>query len=144
MRSLLDINVLISLLDPDHPFHVRAHQWWSINSAFGWASCPITENGVIRIMSNHGYRQNNRLNSFQLISGLQSFIAQTDHVFWPDDISFRNGDIFKSERIHSAGQLTDLYLLALATEKGGQLATFDTNISLSALTKAKKDNLCVI
>ncbi len=144
MRSLLDINVVIALLDPDHRFHVHAHEWWNIHSAMGWASCPITENGVIRIMSNPVYRQNKQLNPFQLISALERFIVKTNHVFWPDEISFLDSGIFKADRIHGASQLTDLYLLALATEKGARLATFDRNIPLSALAKAKDENLCVI
>lgn len=144
MRALLDVNVVIALLDPDHQFHHSAHTWWRRHSAAGWASCPLTENGVIRVMSNPAYRQVNRLSPDQLISALRSFIAQTDHEFWPDDISFCNEDIFKVDRIHGSGQLTDLYLLALATEKGGRLATFDSHIPVAAISRSRPRNLCVI
>ena len=50
MRALLDVNLLIALLDPDQVFHERAHDWWEANRSAGWASCPLTENGVVRIM----------------------------------------------------------------------------------------------
>lgn len=55
MRALLDVNVLIALLDADHSLHERATQWWMRHARNGWASCPITQNGCIRIMSHPGY-----------------------------------------------------------------------------------------
>jgi predicted nucleic acid-binding protein len=55
MRALLDINVVIALLDPDHAFHEQAHAWWAAQAKLGWASCPIVENGIVHIMSNPGY-----------------------------------------------------------------------------------------
>ena len=143
MRALLDVNVIIALLDPDHAFHERAHHWWAANSKHGWASCPLTENGVVRIMSNSGYSQKARFAPGDLIGRLQQFADQSNHEFWPDDISFRDEKSFLAERIHSSGQLTDLYLLALATKKRGRLVTFDQNIPLSAIPNAKAANLCV-
>lgn len=55
MRSLLDINVLIALLDSDHPHHRWAADWFKSNVEQGWASCPLTQNGCVRIMSQAGY-----------------------------------------------------------------------------------------
>jgi toxin-antitoxin system PIN domain toxin len=144
MRALLDVNVVIALLDPDHAFHERAHDWWARNAKLGWASCPIVENGVVRIMSNPGYSQHTRFTPSDLISRLQTFAKQTDHEFWPDDVSLRDGKIFAAERIHSSRQLTDLYLLALAGKHDGRLATFDKGIPISAVCLAKTENLCVI
>ena len=130
MRALLDINVIIALLDPDHTFHDRAHAWWAQNQSEGWASCPITENGVVRIMSNPGYSERARFAPADLIARLGTFAAQTNHEFWPDDISLRNPEVFTPERILGSRQLTDIYLLALATKHTGRLVTFDGNISL--------------
>jgi toxin-antitoxin system PIN domain toxin len=144
MRVLLDINVLIALLDPDHVFHQRAHQWWAANEQFGWASCPLTENGVIRIVSNPTYSRGARFTPGGLISRLQQFSSQTNHEFWEDDISFRDAKIFSVERIHGSRQLADLYLLALAANHKGKLATFDQGIALSAVPVATAGNLCVI
>ena len=144
MRALLDVNVVIALLDPDHAFHERAHDWWTTNAKRGWASCPITENGVVRIMSNSGYSQKTRFTPGDLISRLQKFAEQTNHEFWLDDVSLRDESIFATERIHSSRQLTDLYLLALAVKHDGKLATFDKGIPISATRLAKTENLCVI
>jgi len=144
MRALLDVNVVIALLDPDHAFHERAHDWWTANAKSGWASCPIVENGVVRIMSNPGYSRKARFTPADLISRLEQFAAQTNHEFWPDDVSLRDGKIFATERMHSSRQLTDLYLLALAAKRGGKLATFDKGISISAVHAAKVANLCVV
>ena len=144
MRALLDVNVIIALLDPDHAFHDRAHDWWAANAKRGWASCPITENGVVRIMSNPGYSKGAHFTPGDLISRLQKFASQTNHEFWPDDLSIRDDDVFSAERIHGSRQLTDLYLLALAAKHGGKLATFDTGIPVSAVRHAKAGNLAVI
>jgi uncharacterized protein len=144
MRALLDVNIVIALLDPDHAFHERAHDWWARNAKSGWASCPIVENGVVRIMSNPGYSEKARFTPGDLISRLQTFARQTDHKFWPDDVSLRDGKFFTAERIHGSRQLTDLYLLALAAGHGGRLATFDKGIPISAVCVAKVENLCVI
>jgi len=144
MRALLDVNVVIALLDPDHAFHERAHDWWAKHAKSGWASCPIVENGVVRIMSNPAYSPQARFTPADLISRLGQFAAQTNHEFWPDDVSLRDEKIFTAERMHSSRQLTDLYLLALAAKRGGRLATFDKGIPISAVRAVKSENLCVI
>jgi uncharacterized protein len=144
MRALLDVNVVISLLDPDHAFHERAHEWWADQAKLGWASCPITENGVVRIMSNPGYSKKIRFAPGELILRLQTFTLRTNHEFWPDSLSLRDDKIFIGERIHSSRQLTDFYLLALAAKHGGMLATFDKGIPMSAVKIASVKNLCVL
>jgi toxin-antitoxin system PIN domain toxin len=142
MRGLLDVNVIIALLDPDHAFHERAHTWWASNQNHGWASCPLTENGVVRIMSHPGYSRKVQFTPADLIDRLRQFAAQSDHEFWPDDISLRDEKIVTAERIHSSRQLTDLYLLALAMMHQGRLVTFDRGIPLSGVPHAKPANLC--
>ena len=144
MRSLLDVNVVIALLDPDHAFHERAHAWWATQAKSGWASCPIVENGVVRIMAHSAYSQGARFTPGDLISRLRTFATQSNHEFWSDDVSLRDGKLFTVELIHSSRQLTDLYLLALAGKHAGRLATFDQAVSLSAVCGAKVENLCVI
>jgi len=144
VRALLDVNIVIALLDPDHAFHERSHDWWEANAKSGWASCPITENGVVRIMSHPGYSPGGRFTPGDLISRLQLFAGQTDHEFWPADISLRDNAIFTTERIHSSRQITDLYLLALAAKHGGKLATFDQGIPISAARNAKAENLSIV
>ena len=144
MRALLDVNVVIALLDPDHAFHERAHDWWAVQAKSGWAGCPIVENGVIRIMSHPGYSRGARFTPGDLISRLQTFATETNHEFWPDDVSLRDGKIFTAGRMHSSRQLTDLYLLAMAAGRGGKLATFDKGIPISTVCIAKAENLYII
>jgi len=144
MRSLLDINVLIALLDSNHAFHQRAHKWWEANIRSGWASCPLTENGVVRVMSNPAYSQTLRLTPGELIGRLQKFVDQTDHEFWPDNLSLRDSNVFVAERMHSSRQLTDIYLLGLAVAHSGRLATFDQGVPLSVVSSAKTANLQVL
>lgn len=144
MRSLLDVNVIIALLDPNHPLKDRAHKWWSANQASGWASCPITENGVVRIISNPNYRKHERFSPALIIGLLESFIGQTNHEFWPEGISLRDEKLFSRENILRSGQLTDTYLLALAAAHEATLVTFGQNISLAAVRVAKPQNLSVL
>jgi uncharacterized protein len=144
VRFLLDINVLIALIDPDHSFHDRSHTWWQINSSAGWASCPLTENGCIRIMSNPVYSKKMQFSPSDLISRVRTFAENSDHEFWPDELSLLDDKSFDSERIHRGSQITDFYLLALATKHGACLATFDANIPLSAAKGATARNLLAI
>src|SRR5882724_11670326 len=144
MRTLLDVNVVIALLDPDHAFHERAHSWWAAHVKSGWASCPVTENGVVRVMSNPAYSPGAGFNAGDLISRLRIFARQTNHAFWPDDISLRDETVFDVRRIHGSRQITDLYLLALSVRHKGKFATFDRGIPVSAVQAAKIGDLIVI
>ena len=144
MRALLDIHLLIALLDPDHAFHERAHAWWSAHSGLGWSSCPITENGVVRIMSNPQYSRQAHFSPQDLIQRLKGFAANTDHEFWADQLSLLDSAVFVPDRIHSPRQLTDIYLLALATAHKARLATFDQSIPLSTVRSATRRNLCIL
>lgn len=144
MRALLDVNLLIALLDATHVFHDRAHDWWGANAKAGWASSPITENGVIRIMGNPAYSPSRSFTPHEVTEALRSFVSDSDHEFWPDSVTLRDATVFATDRIHGARQLTDIYLLGLASRRGGRMVTFDRGVPLSALEGAKPSNLCVI
>jgi hypothetical protein len=144
VRALLDVNVLIALFDADHVFHERVHSWWEVNATQGWASCPLTENGVVRIMTAANYSKKVRLAPADLISRLARFVAATDHAFWPDELSLRDSQVFVARRLHSSQRLTDTYLLGLASQNGGRLATLDEGIDLASVSGASSQNLCVI
>ena len=144
MRALLDIDLLIALLDADHVFHERAHAWWAPNADRGWASCPLTENVVVRIMCNPGYSRKIRLAPSELIRRLASFAANSDHEFWVDDLSLRDKAHFVADRIHGSRQVTDIYLLGLAASHTAQLVSFDASIPVSTVPRAKSRNLVVI
>lgn len=144
MLALLDVNFLIALLDPDHVFPEHGHISWAANHKSGWASCPLTENGVVRVMSNPNYSDQVDLAPADLIDRLRIFAEHSVYEFWPDDLSIRDREIFLTDRIHGSKQLTDLYLLALARKHTGRLVTFDQGISLSAVKGAKPEYLCVV
>lgn len=142
MRALLDINVLIALHDRDHVHHERAALWLESNIHRGWASCPLTQNGCLRIMSQPGYSSPQTLAI--LVAMLQSSTATAFHQMWNDDISMLDAARFHHPHIHSHRQLTDLYLLGLAVKNGGRLVSFDQRIPLSAVRNANKDHLILL
>jgi len=144
VRALLDINVLIALLDPDHVFHDRAHAWWKGHAKSGWASCPLTENGVVRIMSNPAYSRAAKFRPGDLIERLDLFASRSNHEFWPDDLSLRDTTAFARDRLHASRAITDVYLLALAVKNHGSLATFDQAIPVSAVTGVETASLSAI
>jgi predicted nucleic acid-binding protein len=92
-------------------------------------------------MSNPAYSKENRFAINHLIALLRAFVSQTNHEFWPDDLSLRNAEIFDPAQLHSSGRVTDTYLLALATRRKGRLVTLDQGISISAVKHAKPKNL---
>ena len=142
MRALLDVNVLIALFDDGHSLHSKAIQWFAANAGEGWASCPITQNGCVRIMTNPGYR--NALPVNAVVARLADACAHRVHEFWPDDISILDARTVDTTRIHGPRQLTDIYLLALAVRRGGRFVTFDAAISRSAVVGAQAGHLVAI
>ncbi|MFM7180140.1 MAG: TA system VapC family ribonuclease toxin [Verrucomicrobiales bacterium] len=142
-RCLLDINVLIALMDPDHAFHHRAHDWWG-GKARPWASCPLTENGLLRIMASSGYSKTICFSVAEIQARLAMFVANSDHDFWTDSISIRDARHFQQSAILTSKQLTYVYLLALAVENHGCLVTFDRHIPLVAVRSASATHLEVI
>ena len=142
MRALLDVNVLIALLDADHSLHARATEWFANHGRAGWASCPITQNGCVRIMSHPGYP--NSLPVRAVMERLAEASASNIHEFWPDDISLLDADLVDAARIHGPRQLTDLYLLALAVRHGGRFVTFDHSVSVEAVKAATKKHVITL
>lgn len=142
MRSLLDVNVLIALIDPDHVSHTAAATWWIEQREAGWASCPLTQNGCVRIISQPGYPNPQAVVTVAEL--LADLCADPCHEFWPDDVSLVDARRFNHAHVHGHRQLTDLYLLGLAVGHGGRLVTFDERIPLSAVRGAKKQHLVAI
>lgn len=136
-RFLLDINVLIALIDPAHVQHDRAHSWFGAKGQKAWATCPITENGVLRIVGHIRYP--NSPGSPAAVAGLLSpFLELPGHAFWPDDLSLFDRDHVNPARLLDSAHLTDSYLLALARLHGGQLATLDHRLVTDAVIKGSQ------
>jgi uncharacterized protein len=142
MRSLLDINVLIAVHDRDHVHHVQAANWLASHIADGWASCPLTQNGCLRIMSQPNYSSPQSIPV--LMAMLHRSTTSTVHETWSDDISLLDERYFLREHIHGHRQLTDLYLLGLAVKHKGRLVSFDQRIPLSAVIGATAKNLVTL
>ncbi len=136
-RVLLDVNVLIALLDDAHLFSARANQWLDAEPR-AVATCPIVENGVVRIMSAPAYSATHRATPEHIADGLKAMAQGLDHAFWPDSVSLLDGERFDFSRLHGHRQITDAYLLALAVHHGGRLASFDQAVPLSAVRGATR------
>jgi hypothetical protein len=141
---LLDVNVLIALLDPAHVHHDAAHDWFAATKDSGWATCPITENAVIRILSNPSYPSVDFLPNDAMDHLTQFFTSATAHTFWADDVRVQDESVFDRRFIRGHKQITDIYLAGLAHHHGGRMATFDQTIPYQAIREAGPDILEVL
>ena len=127
---LLDINLLLALADPLHVHHELAHQWFSQMGRHRWATCPLTENGFVRIASHPKYPNRPGDANF-VLALLHQFCAMEGHEFWADAISLRH--LIAADVVFTHQQITDLYLLGLAVHQQGKLATLDQRIAVLAI-----------
>ncbi len=141
-RALLDINVLLALLDSDHVDHRRAHEWLEGAIEDGWASCAITENSFVRIMSQPRYPS--PISPAEAIDLLRRACDNGPHEFWTCDVSLLDARIVDRSHLHGPRQVTDAYLLALATAHDGHFVTFDRSLSISAVKGASTDHLTAL
>jgi len=136
-RFLLDINVLIALIDPTHVQHDRAHAWFQSKGQKAWATCPLTENGVLRIVGHPRY-PNSPGSPSAVAELLAVFWELPGHASWPDDVSLLDSANVDATRLLDSAHLTDSYLLALASLHGGRLATFDRRLLTDAVIDGDK------
>jgi hypothetical protein len=125
---LLDVNVLIALIDSKHAWHDIAHDWFGREGMNDWATCPLVENGIVRIVGRQAYP--NFLGApGSVVELLRELRGVGRHAFWPDEISLLDSELVIADRLTAPGQVTDTYLLALAVARKGKLATFDRRLS---------------
>lgn len=141
--SLLDVNVLVALFFPDHVHHDLAHDWFSDHRHEGWATCPLTENGLIRVACQQPSDEL-LVRPADVIAGLERFCRDKLHRAWTDVITLTDATLFAPQFISSHRQLTDVYLLGLAKKMGGRLATFDRTIPVKAVRGGTAELLHVI
>jgi uncharacterized protein len=127
---LLDVNLLLALIDPMHIHHESAHHWFAEKGREAWATCPITENGFIRIASHPNY-PNRPGDVTAVLAVLRQLCEAPGHHFWAEDVSILQ--VFESDMIITHAQITDVYLLGLAIHKAGKLATLDQRIPANAV-----------
>jgi toxin-antitoxin system PIN domain toxin len=137
--------VLVALAWPNHVHHEAAHRWFdSLRPRAGWATCPMTESGFVRVSSNSRIVPEAR-SPREAIALLERIVALPGHRFWADTVSIVSSPHIARARLLGHGQITDAHLLALALSNGGALATFDAGVIALApdpATAAKA--VCVI
>ena len=135
-RYLLDVNVLIALVDPAHVQHDHVHAWFGDVGRRAFATCPITENGLLRIVGHPRYP--NSPGPPSAVAGALSAIRRLPgHAFWPDDISPVGHEFVDPALLSSHGRVTDGYLLALARSNGGHLATLDRKLAAEVVAEGR-------
>jgi toxin-antitoxin system PIN domain toxin len=142
MRALLDVNVLIALLDAAHVHHSLAARWLSAEIKHGWASCPITQLGCIRILSQPAYP--NSQPAAQVAARLAEATRGRHHEFWGAGLDALQVRTFHWTAVLSARHVTDVYLLALAVTRGARFVTFDRHIPVDAVDGMARQHLCVL
>jgi toxin-antitoxin system PIN domain toxin len=133
-RWLLDVNALIALISPGHVHHEPIHRWFAKSSSQGWATCPITENGAIRVLSQPVFAKGRRrpVELIELLRGWKQSQAK-HHRFWTDDVSLSDDALFHIDRITSHKYVSDVYLLGLAARHGAKLVSFDRSLPWQAI-----------
>jgi toxin-antitoxin system PIN domain toxin len=142
MRALLDVNVLVALLDAAHVHHRTALDWLARHARQGWASCPLTQNGCLRILSLPSYPRPQP--AAAVAQRLGQAVADPSHAYWPDACSLLEPGRIRWDHVLGSRQITDAYLLALAAENGGRLVTFDRGIAVQAVSGATPKNLVAL
>lgn len=141
-RALLDINVLLALLDVDHAQHSTATAWLDTEIEHGWASCAITQNGFVRVISQPRYTS--PVPTAAAAAALARACAHPAHAFWPCDVSLLDPAVARTSHLLGPKQVTDTYLLALAVAHSGRLVTFDARVSPAGVLGATEDHLVVL
>ena len=142
MRALLDINVIIALLDADHLMHAAAQFWLSRELDVGWASCPVTQNGVLRILSQPAYPNHRPV--AEVAERLAEACSHPSHRFCNGGVSLISPAGVNWQQLLGHRQVTDAYLLAVAVAEGGRFVSFDQRISVDLVPQARPDQLVVI
>ena len=139
---LLDVNVLVALLWPAQEHHPVVRSWFLAGGRHHWATCPLTEAGCVRLLSNP-IATPGALRVSEALQLVGTNLKQPGHVFWPDDIDLLSAIEPSSGRLQGYRQVTDAYLLGLAMEHKGHLVTLDCGIK-SLVPESPRHSTCVI
>lgn len=125
---LLDVNALIALFWPSSEFHLPVRSWFRDHASKGWATCPITQSGFVRVLSNPALSPD-APSVAEALDLLRLNLTHSGHEFWPDDVDLISAIARSGARLQGHRQITDAYLLGLAMQRKGQLATLDRSLS---------------
>ena len=139
-QVLLDTSVLIALCDPSHSMHGAALGWLG-GVTDGIATCPIVENGAVRILSQPKYASGTPISTSNAVLAVREIRNVTGYEFWADDVSLLDAEVFDASALMGPAQVTDSYLLALAVTRDAVLVTLDTRLMLSAVAGATQRHL---
>lgn len=139
MRFLLDVNILVALMAPEHVHHARAHAWFV--SVGAWATTPITETGLLRLLTNPAI-VGIQVSLSQALQLLRDMHADSAHELLRDEASVVSPQI-SLERLTSPRDVTDIHLVDLAARHGSVLATLDRGIP-ELLSPADRRHVLVI
>ena len=128
MIRLLDVNVLLALAWPEHLHHEPAHRWFAQHRAEGWATCPVTQSGFVRLSSNRNVIAD-AMTPVEAIAAIERSTDHPEHHWWPQDEPVAKLSPEMMVRIMGPGHMSDAVLLDLAIKRGGRLATFDAGIA---------------
>ena len=138
LGALFDVNALIALVDPHHTSHSTMHRWFAGHAGHGWSTCPLVENGLVRVLSQPSYRGGQRTPA-TVITLLRALTASPHYQFWRDDVSLSDATLFNPDYIIGARQVTDAYLLGLAARHGGQVVSFDRSMPWQAIRSGSRE-----
>jgi toxin-antitoxin system PIN domain toxin len=140
---LLDVNVLVALAWPTHVHHEAAHRWFSRNRRGGWATCPATQAGFVRVIANPTFSPH-ALTPREAFVHLAAILAVPGHVFWTDDTPFVGSRFVAEDKLVGYRQVTDAHLLAIALRHEGSLVTFDRGARSVIPSGFPEDAVCVL
>lgn len=142
MRALLDVNMLLALQDQSHIHHARATAWMLAHWDAGWASCPLTQNGCLRILSQPGYPNAQTPNAVR--ERLLEATSHPAHRFYADDFSLLEEGVLNWTHVTGSRQVTDAYLLALAVRNDLRFVSFDRGIARPTVRGARAEHLVTL
>jgi uncharacterized protein len=141
-KTLLDVNVLIALLEPDHDDFDRAQAWFRSLGQEDWGICPITEIGYVRIATNPSFAPGARTYR-ETANALDELARHPNFRYWPITDTWAKLTASFAARITGHQQITDAYLLGMAIKEDGVLVTFDRGLKYLAGPQFSK-NLLVL
>jgi len=141
-RSLVDVNVLLALLWPPHEDHVAAQTWFAKSGRRAWATSPITQLGVMRLLTNSSVTRG-AVSAATAIEVVAEAMQHEGHEFWPLQSQLTAGLRSISGKLLGHRQWTDAVLLLQAVERSGTFVTFDSGVAQLA-GRELKDHLLLL
>lgn len=140
---LLDVNVLIAMAWPTHRAHEKVQDWLGRHAREGWATCPLTQTAFVRILSNPAFSPN-AVTPTDALALLEANLGHPAHRFWPDEVSLVQALEPFAQHLAGHQQVTDAYLLGLAMNKKGKLATLDRAVRALLPDKSPESDFVIV